>query len=37
MVWHGRDEAGRQAGAGVYLVEMQTAQQRLVRKVMLLK
>ncbi len=37
VVWHGRDEAGRQAGAGVYLVEMQTAQQRLVRKVMLLK
>jgi len=37
LVWRGRDDAGRQAGAGVYLVEMRTNERRLVRKVMLLK
>lgn len=37
LVWHGRDDAGRQAGAGVYLVELRTGSHRQVRKVMLLK
>ena len=37
VVWHGRDDEGRQAGAGVYLVEMWTGNRRQVRKVMLLK
>lgn len=37
VVWHGRDNAGRPAGAGVYLVELLSDSQRQVRKVMLLK
>ena len=37
VVWHGRDDEGRQAGAGVYLVEMRTGNRRQVRKIMLLK
>jgi hypothetical protein len=37
VVWRGRDDAGRQAGAGVYLVELRARDQRQVRKVMLLK
>lgn len=37
VVWHGRDDAGRQVGAGVYLVELRAGSHRQVRKVMLLK
>jgi hypothetical protein len=37
VVWRGRDDDGRQAGAGVYLVELRAGARRQVRKVMLLK
>ena len=37
VVWRGRDDEGRQAGAGVYLVELRAGERRQVRKVMLLK
>ncbi|MEE2658108.1 MAG: putative Ig domain-containing protein [Candidatus Latescibacterota bacterium] len=37
VVWDGRDTQGRAVAAGVYLVELRTAQQRLVHKLMLLK
>ncbi|MDA0337234.1 MAG: T9SS type A sorting domain-containing protein, partial [bacterium] len=37
VVWHGRDDDGRQAAAGVYLVELRAGDRRQVRKVMLLK
>ena len=37
VVWRGRDDDGRQAGAGVYLVELRAGHRRQVRKVMLLK
>ena len=37
LVWDGRDEEGRRVGSGVYLVTMETAKFRDVRKVMLIK
>jgi len=35
--WHGRDDAGRRAPAGVYWLELRTTQDRTVRKVTLLR
>jgi hypothetical protein len=37
VIWRGRDDQGRPAGAGVYLVELRAGDRRQVRKVLLLK
>ncbi|MBT3345918.1 MAG: T9SS type A sorting domain-containing protein [Gemmatimonadetes bacterium] len=37
VTWHGRDDSGRAVAAGVYLIEMVTAETRIVHKALYLK
>jgi hypothetical protein len=37
MIWDGRDNRGRELGSGVYFIHLVVGQQRLIRKIMLMK
>ena len=37
IIWNGRDSSGRQAGAGVYFLRMETGSFHDTRKIILLK